>query len=152
MLLEPGLKSFPAYTDWGIDADKDEEGPAEQFVEYGLSVNVCGDPSFAPSLCDKVEKVFGAGEGVLLVCDCTIAIGYYTRRFWCFFRVFLCGTIQGLNWISFRRILLEVEVGETVVFREVVRDSSLSSAYSCDFQRKIQSNVGRDLAHLHTIR
>ena len=89
MLEEPGLESFPPYADWGIDADEDEEGSAQQHVEYGLCVDVCGDPSFTPSLCDEVKKVLGAGEGVLLVCDCTVDIRHNTRRFWGFFRVFL---------------------------------------------------------------
>jgi hypothetical protein len=115
-------------------------------------VDVCGDPSFTPSLCDKVQKVLCACESVLLVCDCSVNIGDYTRRFWTFFRAFICAAIRGLDWIRFRRILLEVKVCETVVLGEVIGYRPLSSADSCDFLAENSLDLGRDLAHLHTDR
>jgi hypothetical protein len=134
--LEACLESFPPYADRGVDADQDEEGSAQQLVEYRFSVDVCGDPSFTPSLCDKVKEVLRACEGVLLVGDCAIDIGDYTRRVGSFFRVFLRCAIQRLDWIRMFGVLMEVEVREAMVFGEVVRYGALASTDSCAFSAK----------------
>jgi len=52
-------------------------------------VDVCGNPSLTPTLCDKVEEILGVAKGMLFVYDCTVDIGDDTRRIWAFFRVFM---------------------------------------------------------------
>lgn len=95
-------------------------------------MDVCGDPSFAPSLCDKVKEILSACKGVLLVRGGTVDIGDYTRRFGSFFRVFFGYPIQRLDQIRGLDILMEVEVREAVVLREVVCYGSLSRTNSCE--------------------
>lgn len=61
--LEAGLKSSPSYTNRSVDADKDEEGAAEELVKYIFRVYICCNPTFSPLLRDKVKQIVCRIEG-----------------------------------------------------------------------------------------
>ena len=71
------LKSFffalteapPSDGERGVDADEQEERPADVHVENALGGDVGRHPSFAPMLGDEVEEVVGGGEGVTFRTD-----------------------------------------------------------------------------------
>ena len=48
--------ALPAGGHGRVDADEDEEGAAEEFVENGLIVDVCCYPTGLPVLGDEVEE------------------------------------------------------------------------------------------------
>lgn len=58
------LKTSPAYADWSINTDKNEEGPVEEGIEDCFRVDICGYPAVAPLFSYKVEKGFGCIEVV----------------------------------------------------------------------------------------
>lgn len=62
--FETCLETSPAYADWGIDTDEDEEGSAEEGIEDLFGVDICRYPAVAPLFSHKVEEGFGGREVV----------------------------------------------------------------------------------------
>jgi len=59
------LEALPAHADWGVDADEEEEGPAEERVNDPVVPDVRRHPALSPSERDKVEQSVDVGKSVL---------------------------------------------------------------------------------------
>jgi hypothetical protein len=86
ILLQTRLEAAPSYTDRRVNTNEDEERPAEKLVEYNFIVNICCDPSFSPSPCDKSYQIFCGiestrGGNQLRFLDDAVELWNNTRRF-----------------------------------------------------------------------